>query len=351
MDPDLETCLTRAVAVEACCRGLAEKDYQPDLVLVHSGWGDALHLASIWPGSPRVVYPELYGSAEALGFGYDPRLGPIPGWLQRCSDRQNLLALAALAHCSAAIVPTETQRRGFPALVQPLLQVLHEGVNLDQVRPDHQASFQLPDGQVLRPGDAVVTFISRTLEPLRGLHTLLEALPALLQAHPTVQVVVVGEALGMGYGLLSAHPGGHIGEWLDRVGDRLDPARLHLVGKLAYGELLTLLQVSAAHVSLTTPYTLSWSLLEAMACGAPVVGNRRSPVEDLIQHGRNGVLVDFNDPAALAAALLELLLQPERRRGLGEAARATVLQNYSHRQAAERYLALFSRLLAGCTSG
>lgn len=76
-----------------------------------------------------------------------------------------------------------------------------------------------------------------------------------------------------------------------------DAARVHFVGRLPYGSYLRLLQVSTVHVYLTVPFVLSWSCLEAMAAGA--VCRRRiahTPVQEVIEDGRNGVLVDFFDP-------------------------------------------------------
>ena len=113
-----------------------------------------------------------------------------------------------------------------------------------------------------------------------------------MRARPDLQVVMAGHITEPGYGGLSEHPGGFLGELLEPLEGRLDRGRLHAVGWLPLERLLALFQVSAAHVYLSYPYTLSWSVLQAMACGAPVVGNADGPLAELIEPERNGLLIE-----------------------------------------------------------
>jgi glycosyltransferase involved in cell wall biosynthesis len=346
LDPPFETSLRRGLRVaEACCQ-LAARGFQPEAVLFHSAWGEGLHLRDVWPAVPLVAYPELYGSPVSLGHGYDGRLGPMPAAGRAGLRHQNLLSLAAIADSDAVVVPTHFQRSTFPDLAPERFVVLHEGIDGEALAPDPSASLTLPSGLTLRAGDPVVTCCSRTLEPLRGLVPLLHALPALQRAHGAVQVVLVGSG-GPGYGPASPHPGGHLGALLEELEGRLDLARLHVLDPLPHDQLIRLFQISAAHVYLTYPYALSWSCLEAMACGAALVGSRGPTLAELIQPERNGLLVAFNEPGQLAAALMRLLQDPALRRRLGRAARRTVLAGYGLQASLDGYEALFSRLVAG----
>jgi hypothetical protein len=72
------------------------------------------------------------------------------------------------------------------------------------------------------------------------------------------------------------------------------------------------LQVSAVHVYLTYPFVLSWSLLEAMACGCLVIGSDTAPVRELVRNQEDGILVNFVDGDAIAKSVIETLLQPGR---------------------------------------
>ena len=345
LDPDLDAALRRGVAVAALAEAWRVEGYRPEVIVAMSAWGDSLHLRSIWPQAALVAYPELWASAHCLGYGFDPQLAAMaPPALQMTIDRQNLLAAAALAGSDAAVVPTSFQRASFPDHLQPRLQVIHEGINTERACPNPKAALELPDGRVLRAGDSIVTYASRSLEPLRGFRSFLEALPALLRAHPQIEVVIAGCGDGVGYGPASSHQEGHAAALLEELGHRLDPERVHLTGWLPHAELLNLFQLSAVHVHLTYPYTLSWSLLEAMACGVAVVGSEAGPVNEVIRDGENGLLVPFADPAILAARVLELLLQPERRRALGQAARDTVRQHYDLGVTSRAYLDLLTAL-------
>jgi glycosyltransferase involved in cell wall biosynthesis len=100
---------------------------------------------------------------------------------------------------------------------------------------------------------------------------------------------------------------------------------------VSYAAFLRVLQVSRVHVYLTYPFVLSWSMLEAMAGGCLIVGSRTQPVEEVVQHGGNGLLVDFFSPAEVARRVVEAL---EDRRGhdsIRRNARQTIVDQYDLR--------------------
>ena len=189
----------------------------------------------------------------------------------------------------------------------------------------------------------MITFASRNLEPLRGFRSFLRALPAVLAARPDARAVIVG-GTGSGYGAPSSHPEGHKGELLALLGHRLPLERVHFLPPLAHRDLLALFRVSAAHVHLSYPYALSWSLLEAMASGALVVGSANPPLNEVIQHGHNGLLVPFNDPDRLADTLLTVLADPPACAAMAAAGRATVAARFEVNRAAEAFEALIRSL-------
>ncbi|MFM7677195.1 MAG: glycosyltransferase [Synechococcus sp.] len=350
LDSQLENSFRRAEAVVAAARQLQRRGFAPDVSVVHSAWGEALHLQKVWPDCRWIAYPEIYGSPACLGYGFCRPLEQLSPQEAQRIDRQNLLATAALTTYEAAVVPTQFQRGTFPPRLQPLLRVIHEGVALEKIPTGPAQPLTLPDGTVLRRKTPLVTYTSRALEPLRGADIFLKALPPLLHAHPTVQVVLVG-ALGSAYG--SEAPGQE-----DAMAMRLQQllasplgSRIHWVERLPHPDLLALFRLSRAHTYLTYPYALSWSLLEAMACGAPVVGSRSAPVEEVIEERRNGLLVPFGDPGSLAAALLDLLLQPTKAEQMGAAARRTAEERFSLSQSVQAYEALFAQLLDRRTTG
>lgn len=344
VDPDLEQNLRRAAKVADLARQWRDQGLRPDAVVFHSGWGEGLYLRDIWPDAALIAYPELYASARLMGHGFDPDLGELSEGTRMALRRQTFMALAAIADSDAAVAPTLFQRDTFPPHLRGRFQVIHEGVDVEQVRPHPKRHVQIKPGLMLRKGDPVITYVSRSLEPLRGFRSFMRALPELQAQHPSVQVLIVGDPAGASYSRPSAHPEGYWGEMLALLGHRLDLSRIHCLGRLPYGEMLAVLQLSAAHVYFSYPYALSWSLLEAMACGAVVVGSANGPVDEVIQHSHNGLLVPFAAHDQLAATLLQVLADPAAHAPLGLAARATVEQRYTLAACAAGYEQLASSL-------
>ena len=344
VDPDLERNLRRAYRVADLARQLRDEGLQPDAVVFHSGWGEGLYLRDIWPKAALIAYPELYGSPQLMGHGFDPDLGPLSEGMQQALRRQNFMALAAIADSDAVVVPTLFQRDTFPPHLRGRFHVIHEGVDVEQVRPNPNRHVQLKPDLMLAKGDPVITYVSRSLEPLRGFRSFMRALPELQARHSSAQVLIAGDPAGISYSRPSAHPDGYWGEMVALLGHRLDFSRIHRLGRLPYSELIAILQLSAVHVYFSYPYALSWSLLEAMACGAVIVGSANGPVDEVIQHGHNGLLVPFSAHDQLVNTLLQVLGNVDSFASLGIAARASVEQRYTLQACANGYEQLASSL-------
>ena len=343
--------IERGAAVGGVCRQLIAQGAQPDLVLVHSGWGEARELRAVFPNTPLVVFPELWGHPEALGFGFDRHLdgqAADPSWF----SNQNQLAAEAIAASDAALVPCAAQRSSFPSVLQGQLTLLPEGLALGNYNPSPSAEISV-NGLRFRAGDPLVTLVSRTLEPLRGLRQALLAWPEISASHPSAQLLLVGELGGEGEGYGEEQPPAgfdHLSAALAGLPANVDRSRIHALGRLHHGAMLEVLRHSACHLALSYPYTLSWSVLEAMACAAPVISNHRSPIAPELEHGHNGLLVAFNDHRALSRASLALLNTPEQRLRLGEAGRRTIEERFSLSSSLASYQTLFDRLTQNATA-
>jgi glycosyltransferase involved in cell wall biosynthesis len=130
---------------------------------------------------------------------------------------------------------------------------------------------------------------------------------------------------------------------LDEIGGALDPARVHFLCRIPYDQLIALLRVSRAHVYLTYPFVLSWSLLEAMALGCSVVASDVAPVREVITARQNAELVPFFDNDALVQKTIELLSSPERFAAARRNAAATIRNGYGFER---NSLPLFLELIA-----
>ena len=343
-DSDL-TWLDRGTAVAAICRQLLDHDERPDLVLCHSAWGEALCLQRVCGDVPLISYPELWGNSRSLGFGFDQALDGFEPDATSFSSA-NLIAELAVFQSSAAVVASRSQLLSFPPELQQRLTLLPEGVDLERIKPDPNACLELPEQALeFRAGQPLVTFISRDLEPLRGLRQLLKAWPRVSQTLPEAQLVLVG-GTGQGYGLQPPKGEDHFVDALEQLPDTLNREQIHHLGPLPHAAMLTLLQCSACHVALSYPYTLSWSVLEAMACGAPLISNIGSPIAADLEHNRDALLVPFNDVEALAQAVVALLQEPKRAQQLGNHARETMQRSFNLAAAAQAYEDLFSHLIS-----
>ena len=325
---EVDAQLRRGQLVARALQQIKDKGIGFDLIVAHPGWGEAMFVKDVFPDVPLLAYFEFFYSATGADVGFDPEFPPSPESALRLRVR-NMPHLAALNACDAGVTPTRWQQSRLPPEYRGRVAVVHEGVDTDAVRPDPAARFEW-QGRVFEAGQPVVTYVARNLEPYRGFHVFMRALPALLAAEPQAQVIVVGGD-DVSYGLSSRHPEGWRGaltEALAQAGTPLDTSRVHFVGKLPHAEYLKVLQVSAAHVYLTYPFVLSWSMLEAMSAGCLVIGSNTPPVAEVIVDGENGHLVDFFDRDALVAAVARALRDPARGRASREAARATVVQRY-----------------------
>lgn len=339
--PDPKACRLGRTFTEMSDRGVtvaraaatlrAKHNYVPDVIFGHSGWGETLFLKEIWPEAKLIIYAEFFYKARGADVGFDPEFSAL-------SLDQAVITNARAAHlghsmltADAALAPTQWQASTFPDRLRPMIEVIFDGVDTAVMAPDPGASVTLPDGRVVTVGDEVLTFINRNLEPYRGYHTFMRALPAVMAARPNAQVVIVGGD-GVSYGGAPKQGGTWKDIFLSEVRDRVDLGRIHFMGKVPYPVFTSLMQVSRVHAYLTYPFVLSWSMLEAMSAGAHIVGSRTAPVQELIQDGVNGRLVDFFDVPGWSKALIEGLAEPERFEGLRRAARATITGSYDLRR-------------------
>ena len=316
----------RAEEVLYAASNLKLTGFVPDVVVAHPGWGETLPLRSIFPHSRIVVYCELFYRTSGQDVGFDPEF-PQSGLDGEVNIRlKNAATLLALADCDEGLSPTAWQKSTFPEEYQDKIKVLHEGINVDQIKPDKGASFRLPSGQTLTRDDEVLTFVSRSFEPLRGFHIITRALPQILAKRKKAQVVIVGGA-GQPYGL--GPPAGKTwrSTFFDEIADKVDTSRIHFIGAVPHAEHVKVLQVSRAHVYLTYPFVLSWSLLEAMSAGCLVIGSDTPPVREVIDQ-TNGILVPFHDVDRLANAAIDALARPKKYDSHRIRARNTVVERF-----------------------
>ena len=321
---------TKTIRGEACFRAalkLREEGFSPDVIIAHPGWGESLFLKDVWPKAKLGIYSEFFYHPEGADVGFDPEFkGSDPGEVCRLRLK-NLNNLLHFEIADAGISPTHWQASTFPEPFRSKITVVHDGIDTAAIAPNPNASLTLDGKLTITRRDEIITFVNRNLEPYRGYHIFMRALPKILAARPKARVLIVG-ADDVSYG--ARPPDGR--KWkdifLEEVKGRLDLSRVHFLGTLPYAHFIPLLQLSTVHVYLTYPFVLSWSLLEAMSVGCAIVAGNTQPLREAIRHDETGRLVDFFDIAGLADQVCELLDDPASRARLGANARAFARANY-----------------------
>lgn len=325
-------------AVAELMTSLAASD-PPDVVIGHTGWGGLLFARDALPDAALLGYCEYYyrSTGSDLDFG---AAAPIPPAERQRIRMRNAAQLLALDTLDAAYAPTQWQRQQYPAAYRQRIAVCHDGIDTTLCRPDPEARFTLPDGRELAPGAPVVTFVARDLDPYRGYPQFMRAAALLAERHPELIFVAVGGD-GPGYG----RPREDGSLWREAMLAETGLAdRVVHIPWLSYEAMVRLFQVSAAHVYLTVPFVLSWSLLEAMACGCLIVGSDTSPMREVVRDGVNGLLTPFDAPYQLAQRIEEALRHAPRMVPLRRAARETIRAGYERERCIDRQLGWIRRL-------
>lgn len=321
LDP-VEVNIRRGLAVARSLEALKRAGLSPDVVYGHPGWGEMLFVRDVFPRAKIVSYCELYLHSEGQDLGFDPEFPERQG-LAFAVQVQNMVQTQSLVRSDFGISPTFWQKSRYPEQLQSSISVSFDGIDCKHVVPSHSARLEF-GGRIFDRSLELVTFVSRNLEPLRGFHVFMRSLPDLLRRKPHAQVLIAG-----GDGVSYSRPapsGSYRAALMCELGSSVDWGRVHFLGKLSYAHYLSLLQISRVHVYLSYPFVLSWSVFEAMAVGCTLFAGDTEPVREVIQHGKNGFLVDFFDQGGLAEGISEAIDNPQP--VIAASARQTIYDRY-----------------------
>ena len=324
---DFEAKIIRAESCANAAFALKQKGFNPDVIVAHPAWGEHMFLKDVWPDARLLVFMEFYYRNHGFDLNFDaefPEKSPLSGAKLRIKNANLLTALDIM---DWGYSPTNWQRSALPEVYHPRISVIFDGIDTGYITPDKEAVFNLPDGRQVKAGDEVLTFVNRNLEPYRGFHVLMRALPAIQKARPDAITLIVGDD-GVSYGAKPSDAPSWKERMLREVGDKLDMNRIVFLGQIPYGDYRQLLRVSRVHAYLTYPFVLSWSMLEAMAAECLVVGSTTQPVTEVMTPGKNGLGVSFFDIDGWVKTLTRALAKPEDYQDLRKAARTHIIKTY-----------------------
>ena len=341
---DFETKIVRGTACAQVMAKLKNDGFTPDVIVAHPGWGESLFCKDVWPEARLVMFAEFFYRADGTDYNFDSEF-TTDSLAGRVRLRiKNTVHLHALHAADAVYSPTEWQKSQLPGEYLPKTRVIFDGIDTAVVQPEPNAFIHLKrENLKLTATDEVITFVNRNLEPYRGFHVFMRALPEIMRQRPKAHVLIVGRD-EVSYGAMPKNGKNWREVMLAEVGAQLPMERVHFLGGLDYKDYLRVMQVSSCHVYLTYPFVLSWSCLEAMSCAKVVVASGTPPVREVIEHGKTGLLFDFFDVAALSRQVIGVLENPEGFAHLGAAARQRVIERYDLKT---RCLPELLKLLAG----
>ena len=329
----IKTCGPLRPAAEAVVEGQAvvramewlakEKNLKPDVIIAHTGWGSTLYCKDLYPNVPIMGYFEWYYLAEDSDcYWWPDEIPQMPNKISiRTRNAHHLLNLDAISRDNGGIgiVPTKWQHSQLPEVYKPKVKIIHEGIDTQFCSPDpsgKRPGLILDDVKINLPeGTEIITYVSRGFEIYRGFPYFMDAIRLVLKRRPKAHVIVVGkDRICYGAQLKDTT---YLKEEEKKGG--YDTERVHFVGLRNRGDYQKILRASSC---------LSWSFLEAMSFGCPIVGSKTPPVEEVMEDNVNGLLAEFRSPYHIARKIEELLDDPERGKLLGQRARETVLERF-----------------------
>jgi glycosyltransferase involved in cell wall biosynthesis len=325
----LENAVLQGQSVYRIAEQLKKQGFIPDIVYGHSGWGPTLFVKDIFPQARLLCYFEWFYHAHGTDADFDPN-APLTADDEARIRIKNTPILTDLYSCDRGLSPTFWQRQQFPQEFQAKIDVDHDGVDTLYFAPNPDPKLVITAINLdLSDVSEIITYVARGMEPYRGFPQFMQMLAILQKQRPNCHGVIVGaERVAYGRSL----PDGKSYKQLMLETLDLDLSRVHFTGMLPYGDYLKVLQASSVHVYLTFPFVLSWSMLEAMSVGCVVVGSDTAPVREVISDGDNGILVDFFDIEAIAAAVSAILDHPQDYLPLRQRARKTICDRYDLRK-------------------
>ncbi|MEJ6390036.1 glycosyltransferase family 4 protein [Gymnodinialimonas ulvae] len=322
-----EECAGNGFGCAQAAERLKAEGFTPDIILGHVGWGELTFLKQVWPDVPIIGYFEYFFLAKGGSVGFDPEF-PASPHAPYTMHARNAVNFANIQTVDLGHSPTQWQRDTFPQAFRDKIYVRHDGIRTDRLLPDPKAQVALGRlGRAVTREDEIFTYMARNMEPTRGFHAFMRALPHILDARPNARALIIG-GNDASYGKKSGTSGGYRAEMEREVGDRVDWRRVHFLGRVPYADYQKIIQVSRCHIYLTVPFVPSWSLLEAMSMGTNIVASDVAPVREVITHGETGLLADFFDPEDIARKVVDVLERPGTYAHLGPNARRHAVTQY-----------------------
>jgi len=319
----------------------ARPDIRPDLIVAHTGFLSTVLLRELYD-CPIVNYFEFYYRTRDSDMDFRPDF-PCSESTRLRARARNAGILLDLENCDIGYSPTRWQHSLFPRLFQDKIRVIFDGVDTNIWRPQPGLPRSIGE-RAIPAGTRIVTYVSRGMESMRGFDIFMKVAKRLCDRRQDVLFVVAGEDR-ICYGGDADFTGTKsFKDWV-LAQDTYDLSRFIFTGLLPVPVLAHLLAISDLHMYLTVPFVLSWSLMDALACGATVLASDTPPVREMIKHEENGLLTDFFDIDRWCDLAGNVLDKPQDYKHLGRAGTRMIQERFSLDVCLPQMLALYEDAL------
>jgi predicted O-methyltransferase YrrM len=248
-------------------------------------------------------------------------------------------------NCDAGWTATHYQRDFFPKELRSKINVIFDGIDTSVYYRKEGAAERIRRDYKIDPSHKIVSYVARGFEMMRGFDIFMKAAKVICEKRSDVTFVVVGTDkvhYGSDLKFIKADTFRH--HILAEGGYDLN--RFRFTGYLPQETLADVLSAADAHIYLTEPFIASWSMVNAMACGAVLIASDQTCVREYVVPGENGLLVNFFDHEALARRAMEVLDHLPDYQSMRQAAMRTVIEEFSLDVAMPKIKAFFERVAA-----
>ncbi|MGE3821072.1 MAG: glycosyltransferase, partial [Isosphaeraceae bacterium] len=300
-----ENAIWHSQGVYEACK--AHPDLKPDLIVGHSGFGSTVFLPELYPGVPIINYFEYYYHTVNSDVDFRPEF-PIAEIDRLRARARNAMLLLDLQTCDRGYSPTRFQQTRFPETYRPKIEVIFDGIET-QIYKRRAGLTRTVAGRTIPKETRIVTYVSRGFESMRGFDVFMKVAKRIYEQFPDVVFVCVGSDR-VCYGGDEKHIKHKTFREHVLAEDRYDLSKFIFTGLVPVSTLVDVFSLSDLHIYLTVPFVLSWSLMDALACGCVVLASDTAPVREMIADGENGLLSGFFDVVGMAARAVEVLRDP-----------------------------------------
>ena len=278
---------------------LKRKNWNPDVVISHSGWGCGFHVKEIWPDTRHVAYLEWWFNPKSDFFSYDTRNTNLA--LDERSIKKHWIRNQFISHELASsnciVAPTFWQRDQLPKILKCNCHVIFDGLDIEIFKPNPSKKRNVP----------LITYGTRGMDPFRAFPQFIESLPAIIdELNGNVEIEIAGNS-DVFYGSAPKdEKNWHI--WATNFLEKKNIEQyVHWKGFLHGNDYVEWLQSSWCHVYLTHPFIASWSLVEALATGLTIVASDVETVRDICKDMNEIIYTDHRDSSNIATKVVDAL--------------------------------------------